>query len=306
MAGKAEVEDFYALLGVAAGATKAEVKKAYRKKALQYHPDKNKGNARAAELFVRVHKAKEVLLDQAARKAYDDVRRANEERVVHEMDMDSARKRMADSLLEKERAYKKQKTEAQLAKQRLDAEIERLRKEGYQKMIRKQQERERMRAAGGGAAARTGPLTIKAHWDKKLNKQAPVYTQQYLTSLFGCCGTVEAVVMAQSGSYALISFTTSEMASKAMSLEIVGCETNPLTLSWIKPPPASVTPPPPEQQQQQQQKQPACKSPSATDPVTVHLQYEQEVMKKLLAAAAAQKQRQQQQEKSPEPVPTPK
>jgi DnaJ-class molecular chaperone with C-terminal Zn finger domain len=42
-------EDFYDILGISKGASEAEIKKAYRKKAIEYHPDKNLGDSAAEE-----------------------------------------------------------------------------------------------------------------------------------------------------------------------------------------------------------------------------------------------------------------
>jgi len=65
------MSDYYEILGVARAATQDDIKKAYRKKALQYHPDKNPGDSKAESQFKTVSEAYEVLSDESKRKIYD-------------------------------------------------------------------------------------------------------------------------------------------------------------------------------------------------------------------------------------------
>ena len=64
-------EDYYEVLGISKNATAAEIKKAYRKKALQYHPDKNPGDSSAEEKFKKSAEAYEVLSDADKKARYD-------------------------------------------------------------------------------------------------------------------------------------------------------------------------------------------------------------------------------------------
>lgn len=64
-------KDFYELLGVAKSASKAEIKKAYRKLAVKFHPDKNPDDPSAEDKFKEIGEAYEILSDEDKRAAYD-------------------------------------------------------------------------------------------------------------------------------------------------------------------------------------------------------------------------------------------
>jgi len=64
-------KDFYEILGISKSATEAEIKKAYRKKAIEFHPDKNPGNKEAEENFKTAAEAYEVLSDPQKKAKYD-------------------------------------------------------------------------------------------------------------------------------------------------------------------------------------------------------------------------------------------
>ena len=64
-------KDFYEILGITKSASPDEIKKAYRKKALEFHPDKNPGDAKAEENFKACAEAYEVLSDASKKAKYD-------------------------------------------------------------------------------------------------------------------------------------------------------------------------------------------------------------------------------------------
>jgi len=80
--------NYYAVLGVSLQASQEEIKKAYRKLALQFHPDLNRGNRQAEHKIREVNAAYEILGDPEARKTYDRLRLGHVEPVVSRRDME--------------------------------------------------------------------------------------------------------------------------------------------------------------------------------------------------------------------------
>lgn len=76
----AEKRDYYEVLEVTKTATVEEIKKAYRKKAIQYHPDKNPGDKEAEEKFKEAAEAYDVLSNPDKRSRYDQFRSCGSKR----------------------------------------------------------------------------------------------------------------------------------------------------------------------------------------------------------------------------------
>ncbi|RYE19578.1 MAG: J domain-containing protein, partial [Sphingobacteriaceae bacterium] len=68
-----EYKDYYKILGVSKTASQDEIKKAYRKLAVKYHPDKNSGDKAAENKFKEANEANEVLSKPDKRKQYDEL-----------------------------------------------------------------------------------------------------------------------------------------------------------------------------------------------------------------------------------------
>lgn len=68
-----DFKDYYKILGISKTATADDVKKAYRKLAIKYHPDKNKDDKASEERFKEVNEANEILKDEKKRKEYDNL-----------------------------------------------------------------------------------------------------------------------------------------------------------------------------------------------------------------------------------------
>ena len=64
-------KDYYEVLGLQKGASEDEIKRAFRKLAIKYHPDKNQGNAEAEAKFKEINEAYQVLSDPEKKARYD-------------------------------------------------------------------------------------------------------------------------------------------------------------------------------------------------------------------------------------------
>ena len=64
-------QDYYEILGVSKTAEEREIKKAYKRLAMKYHPDRNQGDKEAEAKFKEIKEAYEVLTDSQKRAAYD-------------------------------------------------------------------------------------------------------------------------------------------------------------------------------------------------------------------------------------------
>lgn len=240
--------DLYKILGVKEDATEKEIVKSYRKQALKCHPDKNPDDPKAAELFHQLAKALEILTDAAAKAAYDKAQKAKKAAEARHRELDSKRKKFKEDLESREKAAD-DRTEADLRlKKNLQAEIERLRKEGS-KLLEQEQERlkeeiregqtrldQQEKTENNSSLSETPKLKVK--WKCKKNDDSNGgYSSDILTDLFKKYGDILNLIMSKKkGGSAIVEFSSWMDAQNAKELE-KGLVDNPVSLSWIQPPP---------------------------------------------------------------------
>lgn len=221
--------DLYLLLEVDQDAEEKGIKKAYRRKALSCHPDKNPGDKNAVALFHQLSDALEVLTDVETRKAYDNLLKARKAAELRTRQLDSKRRKFKDDLDAKEKesyeeVFSKEQGEAKLAR-----EIDRLRKEGSrqlaeeQEALKRQLAEERLGQRKEQEDSVGGRLKVK--WDRK---GSMVYTEESLHRIFTKYGEVAGIVVSsKKGGSAIVELATRSSAVMASNIE-TGMLENPI------------------------------------------------------------------------------
>jgi len=219
MTGELMKQDLYKLLDIEPTASEKAIKKAYRKQALKCHPDKNPDNPKAAELFLKLSKILEILCDAEAKKTYDKLLRARAAAALRSREYDSKRKKLKDDLEAREKAVEDNKVDIQQDMAKLQAEIERLRREGSRQLEEEQEiMREQLKKEMQGLHVEEpddGNCRLKVRWKASSSSDAN-YDDGKLDKLFSKYGIVTAIVISKKkGGSALIEFSDPQAASKA-------------------------------------------------------------------------------------------
>lgn len=135
--------DFYALLSLPSNAPTSSIRRAYRKTALKYHPDKNADNPSAIETFHLLQIAHDILSTPDVREIYDNARRARQDKVEREALLGGARRSMKEDLERREAQGVKRKGEQETAELEEERELRRLAEDGRR---RRMEMESRMRA----------------------------------------------------------------------------------------------------------------------------------------------------------------
>lgn len=234
--------NLYSVLGVQFEDDVNIIRKAYRRKALECHPDKNPDNPKAAESFLQLSKALEILTDKAARAAYDNVWKAKRAAELRHKQLDSKRQKFKEDLDKRERKsedvyYGKTSLRGQTSEENvLQEQMERLRREGSrlleeeQALLKKQLQKslcDHIQQNGESI------YRIKIKW--KAQKMDPLnggYSIDILTTFLKKYGEIVALVMSKKCGSAIVEFKTLESAEMALTYE-KGLLENPLSFDWV-------------------------------------------------------------------------
>ncbi|KAJ9602869.1 hypothetical protein H2200_012649 [Cladophialophora chaetospira] len=116
--------DYYELLSIGATASEAEIRRAYRKTSLLYHPDKVKPTPENLDKFQLLQTALNILTDADEKRKYDQTREARQRRLAETAALDSRRRQMVEDLEKREAASVNAGTKNGLKRTWTDRELE--------------------------------------------------------------------------------------------------------------------------------------------------------------------------------------
>ncbi len=180
----AALDEHYETLGLPFGASLDEIKSAYKKLVLRYHPDKNDGDPAAAAVFIRIQEAYEALKESIAENEQESQReRERETRKQHKRERDAARKRekRRQEREEREREREEREREEQEMRDYFDRQRENKR--------RKREQRDEMELEHPVLLQRIAELEN----ERAVLQQRNVYlehTLQKIRDLIGCMNSI--------------------------------------------------------------------------------------------------------------------
>jgi len=228
--------NYYEILGVNIESTEKEILRAYRKKALTCHPDKNPDNPKAAELFIELNDAFKVLTDKEARAACDKLLRAKEAAKLRTQAFDAKRKKFKDDLDQRESAAQFERDNDEINNEKLEERIRRLREEGS-KLLREQQELLEKQIAEEKKRNQDNLVTpkLKVKWkSSKSDHQNGGYNDANLKEIFEKYGELNTVLVSpKKNGLAIVEYLSYLTANMALEFER-GFVDNPLIITWLE------------------------------------------------------------------------
>lgn len=207
---KTAADDFYELLDVAFDASESEIKRAYRKASIKSHPDKNPDDPSAADRFIRLGIARDILINEKFKAEYDTQRQRKRERALQNDLLDSKRRKLKEDLergeREAHREYKRKRgemmemTEREAEVQRLAEDGKRRRKEYVEKLQKARQEEEARfmqptaEPVKPQAAGQTAEMdrTVKVKFQR--DGETIAWDKDTISHMFGKYGKIDSVI----------------------------------------------------------------------------------------------------------------
>lgn len=251
--------DFYQLLEIEITANESEIRKAYRRKALSCHPDKNPDNPKAVELFHKLSAALEILTNRDEKAKYDRILKTKRATEVRHRQLNNRRQKLKEELEKRESKYSdfphtsSTTFNNQSRGNRSNANgrdiIEELRRESarllqfeqelqkgnWQRVLEKRLQEEKEAELALKRKLEQGQWRLKVKWKASKDDESENggYSREILINYFKKYGDILAIVMNNKKGRAVVEYLKRDAAQMAVDYE-KGNPNNPLEISWIK------------------------------------------------------------------------